>query len=243
MPDKAIRVAVIGATSSLAQALCHVLAAEGAELTLVARDAGELQLLASDLALRHGAACRTIACDLLAEEYSPITLMQQIGEFDRLVLATGDMGNADPGDLANLAMVMHVNTTLPAQIATLAAEQLAAKGSGVIAIISSVAGDRGRQSNIAYGSAKAALTSFASGLRNRFYPLGVHVLTVKPGFVDTPMTWGMASPLIARREAVARAIARAMRRRSDVLYAPWFWRYIMLVIRHIPETVFKRLKL
>ena len=110
-------------------------------------------------------------------------------------------------------------------------------------LISSIAGDRGRQSNYAYGSAKAALNAFASGLRNRFFKQGVHVVTVKPGFLDTPMTWGMQSPLIASREIAAEYIIYAMKVRKNIVYVPFFWRYIMLIIIHIPEAIFKRLKL
>jgi short-subunit dehydrogenase len=120
-----------------------------------------------------------------------------------------------------------------------------AQGSGVIAIISSVAGDRGRQSNYVYGSAKAAVSAFASGLRQRLYPKGVRVVTVKPGFVDTPMTAAIKrkGALWATPDRVARDIVRAMDRGTPVIYTPWFWRIIMFVIRSVPETVFRRLRL
>src|SRR5690606_36266376 len=117
-----------------------------------------------------------------------------------------DMGGSDATDLKNLRHVTELNYILPAQIATAAGERLRARQSGSIVIVSSVAGDRGRQSNYPYGSAKAALSAFASGLRNRLYKDNVHVMTVKPGFVGTPMTWSMKSPLIASRESVAEAI-------------------------------------
>ena len=111
-------------------------------------------------------------------------------------------------------------------------------------VISSVAGDRGRQSNYVYGSAKAAVTTFLQGLRNRLHPAGVQVLTVKPGFVDTPMTSAFPKgPLWASPEQIARGIHRAIQKRKDVVYLPGFWRLIMRVIREIPEAVFKRLSL
>ena len=234
---------VVGATSSLAQALCRVLAKRGYSLTLAGRDEEELQLLASDIAVRFGSECRLMRADLAAPDFSPEECVALAGEFDSLILATGDMGNGDNRDLVNLSYVTHLNYTVPAQLAAAAAEQMAARGGGTIVVISSVAGDRGRQSNYAYGSAKAALSTFASGLRNRYAKERVHVLTVKPGFVDTPMTWGMKSPLIAARESVAETIARAMKKKKNVIYTPFFWRFIMLIIRHIPEPIFKRLKL
>jgi decaprenylphospho-beta-D-erythro-pentofuranosid-2-ulose 2-reductase len=255
---------IIGATSSLGQALCRTLAVKGYRLALAGRDAGELELLAADLATRFGINCQVLIADFMDAHFSPTLLMEQAGDYDSVIIATGDMGNGDPFSLYNLAYAVHINYTLPAQLATLAARYLSEKkkiehpverrqrggrprrrpkGERSIVIISSIAGDRGRQSNYAYGSAKAALSAFASGLRNRFYKKGVRVMTVKPGFIDTPMTWGMTSPLIASREAVAKEIISAMERKKDVIYVPWFWRYIMLIICAIPERVFKRLSL
>ena len=158
------------------------------------------------------------------------------------------MGSDDPTDIDNLAYTVKVNYTVPAQLATAAALALSKKDSsektkGRIVIVTSVAGDRGRQSNYAYGSAKAALSTFASGLRNRFCKQGVHVMTVKPGFIDTPMTWSMSSPLVASREFVAGKIIDAMEKEKDVIYVPFFWRFIMLIIIHIPEKIFKKLSM
>ena len=243
------RVLVVGATSSLAQALCHSFAKTGYLLVLAGRDADELQLMGNDLVTRYGASVNLIIADFNDEDFYCQRLFEEAGDIDHIVLATGDMGSGDAADLSNLDYTMRINYTVPAQIATLAALQFASRWRQerglrrCIVLISSVAGDRGRQSNYAYGSAKAALTTFASGLRNRFCKQGVHVMTVKPGFIDTPMTWDMKSPLIASREYVAQKIARAMRKRKNVVYVPFFWRYIMLIIQHIPEAIFKRLSL
>lgn len=234
---------VIGATSSLSQALCRDLAARGYDLVLSGRDASELDLLASDIRTRSDMRCRIVVADLLEPQFSPETFMERVGEFDHVFIVTGDMGGDNVLSLSNLAFTMRINYTIPAQLATVAAQRLAEKKTGSITIISSVAGDRGRQSNYPYGSAKAALTTFASGLRNKFCKEGVHVMTVKPGFIDTPMTWGMQSPLIASREFVAEKIVDAMQKKKNVIYVPFFWRYIMLIIIHIPERIFKKLKL
>ncbi|MBY0408189.1 MAG: SDR family NAD(P)-dependent oxidoreductase, partial [Rickettsiales bacterium] len=236
------------ATSSLAQPICHALAERGFGLTLVARDEVELDLLSRDIATRHEVACTKISADFLDSGFSAEGLVEKCGRFTHLIMVAGDMGHADPTGVANLAFTMHLNYTVPEQVCQAAAKALSVragedKKTYHIAIIASVAGDRGRQSNYAYGAAKAALATFASGLRNRYFKQGVAVLTVKPGFIDTPMTWGMQSPLIASREAVAESIVKAMLKGKDVVYVPFFWRYIMLIILHIPEKVFKRLSL
>lgn len=234
---------VVGATSSLAQSLCRALAAGGWRLVLAGRDERELEIRAGDLAVRYGSEPRQVRIDLSEKNFSATRLIEQAGAFDTLIFAAGDMGSSEQDDLANLAHIAQVNYIVPSQILSVAAEALAEAGGGTLVVIGSVAGDRGRGSNYEYGAAKAALAAFASGLRNRYAQKGVHVMTVKPGFTDTPMTWGMHSPLMAGREAVAAGIVKGIEARKDVLYIPWFWRYIMLIITHIPESIFKKLKL
>ena len=241
MKDK--NVLVVGATSSLAQSICHELASQGFGLIISGRDEAEIDLLGRDLVIRHNVPCMTIMADFIDSDFTADSFIQRAGDFDHIIIATGTMGTGEPLSLTDIAFTSHINYTLPAQIATLAAIKLAEKKEGSGVIISSVAGDRGRQSNYAYGSAKAALTAFSSGLRNYFYSKGVHVMTVKPGFIDTPMTWTMNSPLIASREYVAKKIVKAMHKKKDVIYVPFFWKYIMLIILHIPEKIFKKLKL
>jgi len=234
---------VVGATSSLAGSICRKLAEAGYRLILAARDERELEIRAGDLTTRYGVQCTTLTVDLLEKHFSAAKLIERAGQFDTLVFAAGDMGSAEQDDLANLAHVAMVNYVVPSQILSVAAEAMSESGGGQIVVIGSVAGDRGRGSNYEYGAAKAALATFASGLRNRYAARGVHVMTVKPGFTDTPMTWGMHSPLIAARDKVASALLRAMNEHKNVVYLPWFWRYIMLIICHIPESIFKKLKL
>lgn len=234
---------VIGATSSLAGSLCHTLAELGYHLILCARDERELDIRAGDLTTRYGAHCTTLHVDLLEKHFSALKLIERAGYFDTLIFAAGDMGSAEQDDLANLTHVAMINYVVPSQILSIAAEVMSESGGGQIIVIGSVAGDRGRASNYEYGAAKAALATFASGLRNRYAAHGVHVMTVKPGFTDTPMTWGMHSPLIADRKQVALEIITAIHARKNVIYVPWFWRYIMLIICLIPECIFKKLKL
>ena len=222
---------IIGASSALAEALAHTLAKEGYDVTLAGRDEASLVSIASNLSIRYEIKANCLTCDLSRDAPFPdITKMP-----DLLVMAAGTM----EGDIAHLTSV---NYTRPALWLEQLAEKMAEKG-GVIAVIGSVAGDRGRQSNYHYGAAKAALHAFTSGLRNRYANTELHVMTIKPGFVDTPMTYGMQSPLIASREKVAGAIMRAIRKRRNAVYVPWFWLFIMLIITHIPERIFKKLKL
>lgn len=236
-------IAIVGATSSMAQPLCHILASKGARLILVGRDENELNLLASDIHVRHGSVSRIVILDVLDESFAPDTLIEQLGNFDDMVIAVGDLPQEDLFLPHGVAYCVHVNYTAPAIIATSAAAFLAKKGHGSITVISSVAGDRGRQSNYPYGAAKAALSEFTSGLRNRYAKHGVHIMTVKPGFIDTPMTWALGSPLIADRNYAARVMAHAIEKKKDSIYVPFFWRYIMLIICLIPERIFKKLSL
>jgi short-subunit dehydrogenase len=135
-----------------------------------------------------------------------------------------------------------VNLTGSISVLERFASYFESKGSGWMAVVSSVAGDRGRQSNYIYGASKAGLSAYLEGLRNRLYHAGVHVMTVKPGFVDTKMTWGQV-PFAAAPESAAKDIVRGIAKRKNVLYVPFFWRYIMLLIRYIPEWQFKKMKM
>lgn len=237
------KIVVIGATSSLAQVLCRKLANEGAELILAGRNEESLKMQAVDITIRSGINAQIILLDLLQPGLNVPAWVQACGDVDAVILAAGDMGVEDVYDLANMATVTQANYLVPAQLLSEFARGMETRKQGMIVVISSVAGDRGRQSNYIYGSAKAALSTFAAGLRNRLNKSGVHVMTVKPGFIDTPLTYAMNSGLTASREKVAEDIIRAMRKRRNVLYTPWFWRYIMLIITHIPECIFKRMKL
>jgi short-subunit dehydrogenase len=163
-----------------------------------------------------------------------------------VVLAFGYLGDQRRAeeDPVEARRILDTNLTGCVIALNLVAAHLARGGGGFVCALSSVAGERGRQSNYIYGAAKAGLTAYLSGLRNRLAGAGVQVLTVKAGIVDTRMSAGMpGSGLAAAPATVARAVVRAIERRRDVLYVPWFWRAIMLIIRAIPERVFKKLKL
>ncbi len=238
---------ILGATSDIALALAAELARAGHDLLLAARDPARLEEDAQDLRVRFGrkvAITPAFDAEALDSHAAWIEALPALPDLAALVF--GHLGDEEKalGDPAERARIANVNYTGAVAVADELAVRMAARGSGTLVGISSVAGDRGRGSNLHYGSAKAGFTAFLSGLRNRFRASGVKVVTVKPGFVATRMTEGMDLParLTATPEKVARDIVRAIPQR-DVVYTPWFWRCIMLVIRLVPEPVFKRLKL
>ena len=245
------RAVILGARSLIAQALARELAGKGWDLVLAARNSAELEPLASDISLRCGQTVDVVEFDALNHGVMA-SLGEQIesscGPFQLVVLVFGYLGNASSNchatsEIERILDTNFVGAAICLQHLAEYLERRAVAGSGIIGI-SSVAGDRGRQSNYLYGAAKGGLSLFLQGLRNRLGRSGCHVLTVKPGFVDTPMTEGMEGLfLVAPPGRVASDIIKAFEARRDVLYTPWFWRYIMLIIKLIPERLFKRLSL
>jgi NAD(P)-dependent dehydrogenase (short-subunit alcohol dehydrogenase family) len=234
-----VKVLVLGATSAIAQAAARVWAERGAEITLVGRDSAKVDAVADDLRTR-GAQVETLVQDLNDD---PAGLVARVGAPDVVLLAHGIFGtpqrrDTDP-EFADL--LLRTNLIGPVRLLTLLAPRL--QRGACITAISSVAGDRGRAKVGVYGASKAGLDSFLSALRQRLQAAGVRVLAVKPGFVDTPMTAGVPkTPLFASAAQVGRGIVRAVdARRDGVVYLPWWWRFIMLVIKSLPERVFKRL--
>ena len=240
---------IVGATSAIAEAVARRHAARGGRLHLAARNGERLESLARDLKIRGAAEVSWTTFDAADFDSYPALVdgaWQRLGQVDGVLIAHGTLPSQpeceNDWQLARDALL--VNGLSPMLLAQQIAHRLAAQKNGVLAVISSVAGDRGRQSNYVYGAAKGGLSVFLQGLRNRYFAQGVGVLTVKPGFVDTPMTAAFPKgPLWPSPERVAADILAAMERGQDVLYTPWFWRAIMLVIRSIPERVFKRLSL
>jgi decaprenylphospho-beta-D-erythro-pentofuranosid-2-ulose 2-reductase len=231
-------VLILGANSDIARAVARAFAADGHPVHLAGRAAQRLEPDAQDLRLRNHVPVAVHEWDALdPAAFEP--LWQSLRPPPRIVVcAVGLLSHASH------ELVMRTNYLGPSLALERAAALLAAKGGGVVVGISSVAGDRGRASNYVYGSAKAGFTAFLSGLRGRMLELGVRVVTVKPGFVDTAMTRGMALPksLTAQPEEVAAAIVGAVRGKRDVLYVRPIWRWIMLAIRTVPEPIFKRLR-
>jgi decaprenylphospho-beta-D-erythro-pentofuranosid-2-ulose 2-reductase len=241
---------LLGATSGIGRAVARRWAAYGQNLLLAARDMDECERVAADLRVRFGIGAQCVAFDALAldqyESFWRDCLSRASGHLDGVIVCHGFMVSREQTDqnLNLLRQTIDINYTSPALILNLAADEFEKAKRGYIIGVSSVAGDRGRQSNYEYGAAKAAFTACLAGLRNRLFKANVHVLTVKPGFVDTAMTWALSGTfLVASPERVAQDIWNALHRRRDVLYTPFFWRYIMMIIRHIPEFIFKRMKL
>ncbi|WP_455385548.1 SDR family oxidoreductase [Acidihalobacter prosperus] len=242
-------VLIVGATSAIARAVAAELARRGHALFLTARDGEELERIAADLRLRYELPVDAEPFDL-ADIDAHASLLQKVetsaGPLFGVVLASGSLGDAGRTreDEAETARLLHINFTAPTLLLNRIARALESRGEGFIVGIGSVAGDRGRQSNYVYGSAKGGLALYLQGLRNRLNASGVRVLTVKPGFVDTAMTYGLPGLfLVASPQRVARDIASALHKGRDTLYTPWFWRWIMFIIRSIPERIFKRLSL
>ena len=238
---------VLGATSDIGRAIARQLAREGWHLQLLARDPAGLQREADDLAARNAPHVQTHLLEALSQagNDSWLDALEPLPELAVCVIGLLRDQAESERDAAAATQVMRTNFEAPALLFGALATRFAQRGSGVLVGVSSVAGDRGRASNYVYGAAKAGFTAFLSGLRARLATSAVHVVTVKPGFVRTRMTAGMALPdaLTASPEAVAHAVSRAVRRRQNVVYVEPIWRLIMLLIRHLPEHVFKRLRL
>ncbi|WP_227242812.1 SDR family oxidoreductase [Paraburkholderia caribensis] len=241
---------IVGATSAIAIACARQWAKEGARFFLVARNGERLEQVAGDLKARgaHLASCHQLDIDRL--DLHAMMLEQcaaELGALDVVLVAPGTLPDqaACQSDPAVAVKEFTTNATSLIALLTPIANTLEAQKRGTLAVISSVAADRGRPSNYLYGSAKAALSAFCEGLNARLFKAGAHVLTIKPGFVATPMTAGLPlpGPLVATPEKVASDILRAIDKRKDVVYTPWFWSLIMLIIRSVPKPVFKRTSL
>lgn len=241
-------VLILGATSAIARATAVAFAARGDTLYLASRDEDELRRISADLRLRFGVEVHFGLFDAVAMEIHESFFRSVIAVMPKLsgvVLAFGCLGDQVAArDFSMGEKVITINFTGAASILTLCANYFEQKKSGFIIGIASVAGDRGRQSNYVYGAAKGALSLYLQGLRNRLYASGVRVITIKPGFVDTAMTYGLPGLfLVASPQSIGECIVDSLNKSTDVVYLPRFWRYIMLIIKHIPEPIFKRMKL
>ena len=239
---------IIGGTSDIAKATALILAGAEWSITLCGRDIDALDREARNIELRVPRAIVSTRHLDIFDTASFSQFIDALGICPSLVIcAVGLLGQQSRAEIdpAHAETILRTNFEGPALLLGMFAEKMVTQGSGTIVGISSVAGDRGRAANYVYGAAKAGFTAFLSGLRNRLAEKGVHVITVKPGFVRTRMTDGMAlpGPLTAEPEEVGRAILRAITRKHDVVYVRPIWRIIMTMICCQPEFIFKRLKL
>jgi decaprenylphospho-beta-D-erythro-pentofuranosid-2-ulose 2-reductase len=248
--SRAGTVLVLGATSGIARAVADEMAGKGYDLLLAGRNTEELGALAADVRLRRGVEAQGLLFDALALE-THAAFVEECVRASRDSLAgaivcfgaLGDQSAAEKDQL-EAKRILDTNLTGAASILGVLANVFEAKKAGFLCALSSVAGERGRQSNYVYGAAKAGLTVFLGGLRNRLFRSGVRVITIKAGFVDTAMTYGRPGMfLVASPRGAARRIVKAILRGQDECYVPSFWRPVMLLIRLIPERTFKRMRL
>jgi short-subunit dehydrogenase len=241
---------VIGASSAIAREFARQAAAHGAGILLAGRDQADLDACAADISVRANVPCRVALFDL-ADSSEHDELIEAARDFAaggeiNVFLAAGTMPaqsdiDLDPGLAASTIVTNYTGAVLLLQRF---APLFEAQKSGAVVALGSVAGDRGRLKNYVYGSAKAGLHAYLQGLRARLVRASAHVVTVKPGFVDTAMTWGLPGLfLVASPKAIAQACLRAVAKKRDIVYAPFFWWGIMTIIKHIPERIFKKLNI
>jgi len=244
------KILIIGATSAIATACARLWAKDGAVFFLAGRDNTKLQNTADDLRTRSSSEVHTDIidlCDFGSHEPMLEKCFSILEKVDIVLVAHGTLPDqiACEKDTETALQEFSSNGLSTIALLTPLANRLEKQGHGTIAVISSVAGDRGRQSNYLYGAAKASVTTFCEGLRARLFKHGVHVLTIKPGFVDTPMTRDLSLPglLVSSPEKVACCIEKGIKRGSNSIYTPFYWSIIMFIIRSIPTLIFKRLSL
>jgi short-subunit dehydrogenase len=243
-----LMVLLLGASSGLGKALAKLFAQKGFQLYLAGRNTDELERDAADLRIRFGIEVSVFAFDAAQTDRHADFYRQLPQPPDWVVCLFGYLGDqqlAAADHFGEAGKILTANLVGAVSVMNVAANQMEARGHGCLIGISSVAGERGRQKNYIYGAAKAGFTTYLSGLRNRLSKKGVHVLTVIPGFMDTKMLEGQAAPklLTISPENAAKDIWQAARRKSNICYTAWYWRWIMLIIRNIPEGVFKKMNL
>jgi len=244
-----MNIIIIGATSSIAHQTALLFARNNASFLLVGRNQHHLDDCANDLRSRGAKTVFTAIMDVANPADGEVIFQQSLialGNIDLLYIAHGSLTDQDRAnsDTKYALEELTVNFNSCVGYALTFARYFEQKKSGTIAVLSSVAGERGRGGNYMYGAAKGGLSIFLQGLRNRLAKSGVSVLTIKPGFVDTPMTADLPkNALYAKSEVIAKGIYSAINQRKDVIYLPWFWQYIMLIIRLIPERIFKKMSL
>ena len=239
---------ILGATSSMARAFARAVADRGDAVFLAGRDIEDIKATAQDCALRGARLAEVLTFDARKPDGFP-KLIDRIEREEGQINAAVFVGSmpdqsAIDADPSLIDGTVADSFTGPARLLQMLAPVIEARGGGTVVGVGSVAGDRGRVGNYVYGAAKAGFHTYLSGLRNRLTRSGGHVVTVKPGFVDTAMTWGIDGMfLVAPPEKVAEDILNAVKKKRNVIYTPFFWRYIMLIIRSIPEPIFKKMSI
>lgn len=243
------KIMIFGAASAIAAATARCFAGRGSAFFLVGRSPEKLEAVSRDLSARGASQVSTAVADL-DDLTRHETLLQEglkaLGDVDLVLIAHGILGDQKKAEtnFDQVEQIFRTNFHSPASLSSLAANLFENRKKGMIAVISSVAGDRGRQSNYVYGSSKAALDTFLQGLRNRLAPSGIRVITLKPGLIQTPMTSHLNHGVLsATAECAGKAACRAIVTGRDIAYIPWYWRWVMLVVRLIPEAIFKKMRL
>src|SRR6266487_984130 len=242
-----MRVLMIGATSAIAHETAKCFAQDGAELFLVARSAEKLKVIGNDLKVRGAKRIETFVLDvndLDRHQEMVETAIRTLAGLDMVLISHGTLADQQKCEksVTETLKEFTTNCTSVISLLTILADYFEQQKRGCIAVVSSVAGDRGRRSNYVYGAAKGAVSIFLQGLRSRLSTSGVTVVTVKPGIVDTPMTAALKKGLLFAQPAkVGKGIYKAMMKGKEVVYLPWFWRPIMAVVRSLPEPIFKKM--
>jgi short-subunit dehydrogenase len=239
---------ILGASSAIGRAFARAAAARGGDVILAGRDMDDLARTQADIVATTGSGARTLAFDALAygTHAALATELAGVPGVLNVVVLFGTMPEQAAMDADPALALGCIDSVFSGGVSVLQhlAPVLEQRGAGVVIGFGSVAGDRGRLKNYVYGAAKSGLHTYLAGLRNRLGRAGVHVLTVKPGFVDTAMTFGLPGLfLVAQPDDVAVACLAAADKRRDIVYVPWFWRFIMLIIRAVPERIFKKLSI
>lgn len=242
-----MKAVILGANSEIAKKFCEICAKNGWELFLASKDISELERFARHIETVYGVKPNYSEFDALDYgSHKPFwdKVIKEFGDVDMVLVAFGYFGDQEKAlkDFEEARRIIETNYLGAVSIINIIANYMAERGKGTIVGISSVAGDRGRAKNVIYGSSKAAFSEYLSGLRAKMFEKGVKVITVKPGFVDTPMTKGLKIPkvLLASPEKVAMDIYKAVLKGKDVVYTPFYWRYIMCIVKALPESIFKR---
>lgn len=243
------KIVIFGAASAIAQETAKLFAADGDKIFLVGRDENALKIMEQDLKVWGASDVSIAVADLNDFEKHPTLLekaKQFLGTIDLVLIAHGALGNQKIYETDYTKAELELKTNFLSVVSLLIplSHYFQQQKAGTIAVITSVAGDRGRQRNCIYGAAKGATSLFLQGLRGQLDPFGVHVLTIKPGFVDTPMTVSLKKNfLFVKPDVIASGIYKAILKKKEIVYLPWFWRGIMSLICMIPEKIFKKIKL